>query len=328
MPMETESKYESLLEEQHEKDPHRYSFSRLDAFRQCPRKHHYLYVERLPEPRNEYALSGSFFHKAVETILKGDDVEPVYEDFRKAVDTGVIHLDRDQLEYTVSHYFAHWYAEYSNEETLGVEMEFDLSLDEEDTMVMKLDQAVRSNGLVGVRDMKSTRSALKYDEESVRTNMQLLTYVRPLEAALNETVGFVEIDEVRMAKLEESVPLVQKGKPSTSMEGLQLVTEELYRDELERQGLLDDPKYQAVLQKLHERGHPLFNRVRVQLSNRYLLEDNEEELRGIYVAASIDTKYRIKDRSKCFMCPFSRICELDQYGGDSLNRQKLIELLQ
>lgn len=318
----------AIEDERHEKDPHRYSVSRLECFKQCPRKHHYLYVERLPEPKNEYALSGSYFHKAVELMLKGEDLEPLYNDFRKAVDKGLINLPRDQLEYTVSKYFNHYYGEYAREETIGVELEFTLGLDDEDYMLEKLDQAIRVNGMLGIRDIKSTRSQLKWEPDDVRTNMQLLTYAIPLERWANEKVSFYEIDEVRMAKLDETVPLVQKGKPSTSLDALQLVTEELYRAELERQGLLDDPKYQNVLQRIQERGHPLFNRVRVQLNNRYLLQNNEEEMNGLYVGASIDQKYRIKERGKCFLCPFRRICELDEYGGDSLNREKLIELLQ
>lgn len=310
------------------KDIHRFSFSRLDTFKTCPRKHYYIYVEQLPEPQNEYALKGSLFHKAVSQILTGENPEETYKEYKQAVDTGIINAERDLLEYIVNLYFSYYYKDYNQEETIAVEHHMEEKLDEDDTMVTILDQAYRINGLVGIRDIKTTSGQLKYNIDTVRENMQLLTYAPKFEQDFNEKVDFIEIDEVRLAKLQTEVPLVSRGKPSKSMDALQLVLAETYRDELERQGLLEDEGYKVVLQKLIERGHPLFNRVKVQLQNRYLIDDNRNELMSLYVSASIGTNYRIKDQQKCFMCPYNRICSLDQHGGDSLNREKLIELLQ
>jgi len=313
---------------EHTKDTHRYSYSRLETFKECPRKHHYRYVEQIPEVENEYTMSGKFLHRAIEAVLKGQDLDEIYEEFHRFVDEGKIRLDRDQLEYTVGLYFSYYYKEYERENTLLSEKEFTKKISKDDWFVCINDQTYELNNLVIVRDTKSTRSPLKYTHDMVQSNMQLLTYVPEIEKYLNRKVDAIQIDEVRMAKLASFVPLIQRGKPSTSLDALSLVTADLYREELETQGLLDEPKYKNVLALLEKRGHPLFNRITVQLSNRVLLDSNEEELQELYKGASQDLKYRIKDRSRCFLCPFHSICELDEYQGSEKNREKLIETIE
>lgn len=309
---------------EHTKDIYRYSYSRLETFKTCPRKHHYLYVEQIPEPENEYALSGKYFHRAVEAVLKGEELDEIYKEFRNDVDTGKIHLDRDQLEYTVSMYFSYYYREYEKENTLLVEKDFTRKLEDDDYFVGINDQTFESNGFVIARDIKSTRGALKYTHEDVVTNMQLLTYVPEIEKCLDRKVDAIQIDEVRMAKLASQVPLIQRGKPSTSLEALSLVTAELYEEELERQGLLEEAKYKNVLALLEKRGHPLFNRITVQLTNRAILDSNEEEIQNLYLGASLDIKYRVKERSKCFLCPFKGVCESDEYNGGQISRENIV----
>lgn len=307
------------------KDIHRYSFSRLDTFKICPRKHHYLYVEQLPEPENEYALSGTLFHKAVEYVLSGKDVDEVYQEWHEAVDQGRMNIERDLLEYIVNLYFTHYYKEYGEEETVIVEQTFTKPLEDQDYFVMKLDQGYKTKGFLGIRDIKTTRGMLKYNPENVMFNQQLLTYVTAVEDNLGEKVDFIEIDEVRLAKLATEVPLIKNGKPSTSLDTLSLVTSDLYEEELERQNLMQDQKYLNVLYLLQQRGHPLFNRVKVQLLNRALIDSNQEEIESLYTAAAIDTKYRIKDPSKCFMCPFKQVCEHDEQAGGVQLREKIVE---
>jgi CRISPR/Cas system-associated exonuclease Cas4 (RecB family) len=316
-----------MAEQKHEKNIFRYSYSRLKTFKECPRKHHYLYVEQLPEPQNEYTLGGSLFHRCVETILNGEDPEPIYKEWKEYVDKGIITLERDQLEYSISNYFSYYYKDYDTENTMFVEEEFDLQLEDNDYLNGKVDQAYEISGLIGVRDIKTTRSPLKYTFEEVEDNMQLLLYVRPIEEKLNTKVDFIEIDEVRLAKLATEVPLVQRGKPSTDKTALSLVTAELYKEELERQNLLDDPKYARTLEYLEQRGHPLFNRVKVQINNRNILDTNAEEIKELYLGASMDIKYRNKDRSKCFLCPYKSICSHDEQGGDDMTREILINEL-
>lgn len=313
---------------EHTKDIHRYSYSRLETFKTCPRKHHYLYVEQIPEPENEYALSGKYLHRAIEAVLKGEELDELYKEFHNDVDSGKIRLDRDQLEYTVGLYFSYYYREYEKENTLLVEQEFTRKLEDQDYFVMVNDQTLESNGMVIVRDVKSTRGPLKYSHEDVLTNMQLLTYVPDIEKHLNRKVDAIQIDEVRMAKLATQVPLIQRGRPSTSLDALSLVTADLYREELERQGLLDESKYKNVLALLEKRGHPLFNRITIQLTNRAILDTNEEELQNLYLGASLDLKYRIKDRSRCFLCPFHGICEIDEFQGGEKSRENIIESIE
>ena len=157
-----------MAEQQHEKDIHRYSVSRFATFKECPRKHYYQYIEQIPEPYNEYTESGSYFHRCVEAILKGENPEPIYEEFRKDVDNGLITLDRDQLEYTVAHYFSYYYNDYKNEHTIFIEETFEQPLEGDDYMVEKLDQAYEIHSLLGVRDIKTTRNEPKYTIDKVR----------------------------------------------------------------------------------------------------------------------------------------------------------------
>jgi hypothetical protein len=160
----------------------------------------------------------------------------------------------------------------------------------------------------------------------------LLTYVPPVEERLNKMVDFIEIDEVRLAKLATEVPTISGNKLSTSMDALSLVTAELFREELENRGLLDDPKYAAVLQKLEARGHPLFRRTKFQIANRNIIEQNLDDNYDVYTAASMGIKYRNKpsvfDKSdRCFMCPYKNLCAHDENGGDSMLREEIIKNL-
>ena len=43
------------------KDINRYSHSRLQTFKQCPKKHHYAYVEGIETPENEFTIPGKCF---------------------------------------------------------------------------------------------------------------------------------------------------------------------------------------------------------------------------------------------------------------------------
>ena len=307
------------------KDIQRYSYSRLETFRTCPRKHHYIYVENLPMPDSEYTLQGRLFHKAVETILKGEDADSVFKEWEKAVDTGLIIADRDQLAYSVNMYFSFYYKDYQEENTLAVEHDFKYELSNGDYFVGKIDQVYERHGIAVVRDIKTTANKLKYDIDKVKTNTQLLTYVEPAEKDFIVNIGAIEIDEVRLAKLATQVPLIKNGKPSKSQDLLSLVTADLYRDELEKQNLMDDPGYQNVLQMLEERGHPLFRRTLVQLSNRNILDTNRNEINSMYIGASMDLDFRIKEQTKCFMCPFKTICEHDEYGTSDMLRKEFIE---
>lgn len=306
------------------KDIKRYSYSRLDAFKTCPKKHHYLYVEQLPEPENEYALKGTLFHKAIEKILKGEDIDPVYKEWEEAVDLGKIYADRDQLEYSVNMYFSHYYHDYQKENTLAVEQEFTRDLENDDYFVGRVDQVYEKNEIVVIRDTKTSSGPLKYDHDKVKTNTQLLSYVEPIENILNRTVNAIEIDEVRLAKLDTEVPLIKNGKPSKSLDVLSLTTAELYRNELEKQNLIEDSGYANVLYLLEQRGHPLFNRTIVQLSNRNILDTTNKEINSMYLGASLDIEYRIKDQAKCFRCTFKNICEHDEYGIGNMLREKMI----
>ena len=305
---------------EHEKDINRYSYSRLSTFKQCPRKHHYAYVEQIPQAENEHTICGKLFHRCVEQILKGEDCVDVYTEFQDLCRTGVLKLEPDLLQYIVDEYFNYYGKKYLMENTLMVESSIDAPIMGDDYLRVIIDQAF-DDGHVVVRDLKTTLSALKYTHDDVKLNPQLLLYVPFVENEINRNVEAIEIDEVRLAKLKD-VPLLKNGKPAVSKASLALVTYDDYYNALCEQGLEDDDEYQEVLEYLKHRGHPLFNRIRVQLLDRNVVDANNRDLKETYLMASQDPVYRVKG-PLCMFCPYQDLCEQDMFNEDSSLRNRI-----
>lgn len=311
-----------MAEEKHEKDIKRYSYSRLKTFKECPRKHHYIYVEQISVPDNEFTYSGRMFHKCVERVLKGEEYQDVIEEFENACRSGIIKEDPDLLEYVVNEYFRYYGKDYLQEDTLLVEQELKVELLDDDYMVMINDQTYDRDGYVVVRDIKTTLNSLKYTIDEVKLNQQLLLYIPYIEQYIGRNVDAYEIDEVKLAKLKE-VPLLKSGKPSTDKKALSLVLYEDYYNKLCEMGLDTYKEYQAALEYLSERGHPLFKRVKVQLLNRTILDTNAVDINETYQAASTDISFKVKG-PLCMYCPFKYLCEQDSYGVDQGTRNMMI----
>lgn len=70
-----------------------YSYSKIECFRECPRKYKYRYIDKLDEPKNKYLEFGTKFHEAIPEG-KSDDpiidlmIKELYknEEFKKYVD--------------------------------------------------------------------------------------------------------------------------------------------------------------------------------------------------------------------------------------------------
>jgi CRISPR/Cas system-associated exonuclease Cas4 (RecB family) len=309
------------------KDIHRYSHSRLQTFKQCPRKHYYNYIEGIETPENEYTIPGKMFHECVERTIKGLDFKDVTDEFRKLCMTGKLPYEPDLLEYIVAKYFQYYAKEYSMEQNLLCEQEFKDQLDGEDFIIGYIDAVYETNGLVGIRDMKTTVNKLKYKYEDVLYNEQLLLYIPFAEDILKRKVSTKQIDEVRLAKLKP-VPLLNNGKPSKSKELLDLVTYEDYYDALAERGLEKEAEYQSILQYLEERGHPLFNRITIQIVDDKLVETNAEEVLKTYTAAKLDTStYRVKG-PLCNYCAYKELCDLDRFAPSDASREIIIEKIQ
>jgi hypothetical protein len=284
----------------------------------------YAYIEGIETPENEFTIPGKMFHECVELTIKGEDCKPVTDEFRKLCMSGKLPYEPDQLEYSVSMYFQYWAKEYSMEHNLLCEQEFQEPLDGDDFIIGFIDAVYETNGVVGIRDMKTTVNKLKYTYEDVLYNEQLLLYIPFAEEILNRKVQTKQIDEIRLAKLKP-VPLLNNGKPSKSKEALDLVTYEAYYDALSEQGLEKESEYQPVLQYLEERGHPLFRRTTVQILDDSLVASNADELLKTYQCAKdTDRVYRIKG-PLCNYCAYKELCRLDMSSPSQASREIIIE---
>ncbi len=62
-----------------ENGPRYLSPSSADAYRQCPKRWQYRYIERLPDPPGEAALAGTFAHRVLELLLQEDPADRTIE---------------------------------------------------------------------------------------------------------------------------------------------------------------------------------------------------------------------------------------------------------
>lgn len=310
-----------------DKDIKRYSYSRISTYKQCPRKHYYLYVEQIQAKQSPYVIPGKLFHQAVEYTLKGLDVQPVYDEFVSYCRTGVLDMEPDTLEYVVNLYFNYYHKDYTEEKNLMVEKEFNDDLDDEGNyLTMIVDQAFEKDNNIYIRDIKTTANALKYTMDDVVFNQQLLLYLPYVEAELGQPVNAIQIDEVRIAKLKE-VPLKANGKPVADKRLLSLVTYEAYLQELQDQGLENDKEYQATLEYLEQRGHPLFNRVTVQILDQNIVSSNAQDFIAAFNSAKTMADYRVKG-PLCQYCSYCQLCKLDYSNPDTQSRQQVIDRIE
>lgn len=308
------------------KDINRYSHSRLQTFKQCPRKHYYNYIEGIETPENEFTIPGKMFHECVEKTIKEEDIQPVLDEFRKLCMTGKLPYEPDLLEYSVAKYFQYWAKEYSMEKNVLVEQEFKENLDDDDIIIGFIDAVYETNGELGIRDMKTTVNKLKYTYDDVLYNEQLLLYIPFAEELLKRKIKTKQIDEIRLAKLQP-VPLLKSGKPSKDKTLLELVTYEDYYDALAERGLDKEPEYQSILEYLQERGHPLFRRTTVQVLDDALINSNAQEILDTYHSAKTQVNYRVKG-PLCNYCAYNELCKLDRTCPSEASREIIIEKIQ
>lgn len=319
-----------------EKDIHRYSFSRFKTFHTCPRKHQYQYLEQIETEESATTIPGKLFHKCVEQTLKGEDIAPTLKEFRDLCMSGKLDLEPDLLEYIVSKYFQYYSKDYQKEHILMVEQEFNDPLEGEDYLTLIVDQVVEKDGLVTVRDIKTTQNNLKYTYDDVVHNQQLLMYVPYVEQQTSCKVDLIEIDEVRLAKLEQ-VPINNNGKPTADRRRLALVSYEDYFDVLSSMGLETEKEYQPTLEYLKQRGHPLFNRITAQVLDPNMVDTNAQDMINTYKTIkeqSEKTKqyasgnaYRVRG-PLCKYCAYQDLCEYDMHAMTEAERRIYIEKIQ
>lgn len=315
----------------------KYSYSRLTTYIQCPRKHYYNYIEKVKVADSSSALPGTLFHKCCELYLKGctkEQLEEVYTEWDMASAKGTIKKEAGLLKYIFESYLGYYHKEFNDEETnILTEYKFeDVLNDEEDPEKQDLfsgivDEVFQTKGLTIVRDRKTALSGLKYTYDKVKFNQQLLIYVPYVEETLGLKVDAIEIDEVRLDRLQP-VPLLKNGTPSKDKTKLSLVTYEAYYSKLEEMCLEDEREYKNILEWLQKRGHPLFNRVRVQLLDERILNSNAQDVLELYntVKTNQDCKYRARS-ILCDYCPFKELCDLDMENPDEDIRGAILDKL-
>lgn len=316
----------------HQKDIHRYSFSRFKTFHTCPRKHQYQYVEQLESEESAITIPGKLFHKCIEQFLNDEDMSDTINEFKSLCMSGKLDMEPDLLEYIVSKYLQYYAKDYTSEKHLMVEKEFNEPLEDEDYITLIVDQAFEKDNLITVRDIKTTQNKLKYTYDDVVHNQQLLLYVPYVENELNAKVDMIQIDEVRMAKLQD-VPINNNGKPTADRRRLELVSYEDYLDVLTSMGLETEKEYQPVLDYLRERGHPLFNRVTAQVLDSSVIDANAQDMLNTYytIKNQIDpslgvNSYRVRG-PLCKYCAYQHLCDYDMHGMTMAEREIIVDEL-
>lgn len=304
------------------KDIKRFSFSRFKTFQTCPRKHHYTYVEQVETEESATTIPGKLFHQCIEYHLKGLDMQPIFQEFSRLCSSGKLELEQDLLAYIVQEYLHYYAGEYANERVVMIEHEFEDNLEDDDKLVLIVDQALYdANDYLVVRDMKTTLNKLKYTQDDVMFNQQLYMYLPYLENELNQKVDAIEIDEIKLAKLQP-VPFKNNGKPSIDKRLLDLVTYEDYYDALAQRGLETEREFQPILEWLQQRGHPLFRRTRCQVLDQNIIASNAQDLIDTYHSAKSQVSYRVKG-PLCNYCDYKELCQLD-YSCPATNERQMI----
>lgn len=301
-----------------------YSYSRLSTYNSCPRKHSYMYEEKIYTEGNEFLVLGDLFHQCIDKASKGEDYSTVINDYEAKVKVGALSTESGLLESVVQEYLR--YYDTSDEEVIGSELVFEEEWEDGDTFKGIVDRLVDKDGIIVLRDTKTTLKPLKYTTNQVKYNSQLLTYCSLVQDQMNIIVDVYEIDEVRVAKLQP-VPINQNGKPSADKNKLTLVRYEDYLDKLCEMGLDDAPEYQGVLDYLQKRGHPLFKRTRCQLLDQNILSANLEDLYQTYKATKTGNKQRVRG-PLCDFCAYQDLCNLDFYLPDQESREMIINKIK
>ena len=301
-----------------------FSYSRLSIYNQCPRKHSYMYEEKIPTEQNEFLILGDLFHQCIDKAYKEEDYSSVINEYETKVTVGAVSTEPGLLEYVVQKYLELY--DITKEETIGSELKLEEEWEDGDTFTGIIDRVVSIDGINIIRDTKTTLKPLKYTQDMVKYNMQLLTYCSMVQDHMDLIIDAYEIDEVRLAKLQP-VPINLNGKPSADKSKLGLVTYEDYYNKLCELELDEAPEYQGVLDYLEKRGHPLFKRTRVQLLDQNMLSANIQDLYDSYKGVKSGNKQRVRG-PLCDYCAYKQLCELDFYLPNEDDRQIIIDKIK
>lgn len=295
----------------------RYSHSKIDTFKTCPKKYDYNYRQKLePIEDSIYLIVGKLFHSAMETISNFGDPTPYYNEFATLYYAGRLkNCKANTLEMVIDEYLKFYNEADKDNEIIFIEKKFEHLTDNADVISGMFDVVYSRHGLVYGRDYKTTINSLKYTLSDVQLNRQLNLYSYVLENDFDIINHYMEIDEVVIRELDQ-ITFNKDGTPTMDKRKLAWVTYEAYYEALENLGLEDDSKYYGILKYLQERGHPLFRRITVPV-NYTTRENIYEENLGIIEVIEKVKPYRVKSKL-CDFCPFQELCNLELQGENDV----------
>ena len=149
----------------------RLSFSAFEAYNECPFKFKKLYIERVREPSNKYALYGSAFHELLDTLYSSEDflsssaltLWPGIFD-KEAGKKAYSHISKKEVEEYKAKGFKDiktWFWMAENENILHPCLEREVRLEgnfRESTLVGKVDLVINLRGGIGIIDWKTGAS--------------------------------------------------------------------------------------------------------------------------------------------------------------------------
>jgi hypothetical protein len=299
------------------------SWSRINRFRTCPKQYYYSYIEELEGQPNESLLLGSLMHRMIDAYYTGvEDLEVIQDEYESLIRQNLVTQSRTLLKSVLASYIQYYDKEIAEEKIVASEQSIVTEWDGEDQIEIIIDKVVERDGLITLRDHKTTTGPLKYTTDNVQYNNQLLLYATVLQDASNISVDAVEIDEIRLGELEEP-PRNKNGKPTADIRQLTFTTYESYYNTLASMELEDAPEYQNALAQLEKRGHPLFRRLTVML-NQELLSNVMEDTHITYTRLK-ENKFERNVGRLCDWCEFKELCRLDYYNPTDEDRHIVME---
>jgi ATP-dependent helicase/DNAse subunit B len=299
------------------------SWSRINRFRTCPKQYYYSYIEELEGQPNESLLLGSLMHRMIDAYYTGvEDLEVIQDEYESLIRQNLVTQSRTLLKSVLASYIQYYDKEIAEEKIVASEQSIVTEWDGEDQIEIIIDKVVERDGLITLRDHKTTTGPLKYTTDNVQYNNQLLLYATVLQDASNISVDAVEIDEIRLGELEEP-PRNKNGKPTADIRQLTFTTYESYYNTLASMELEDAPEYQNALAQLEKRGHPLFRRLTVML-NQELLSNVMEDTHITYTRLR-ENKFERNVGRLCDWCEFKELCRLDYYNPTDEDRHIVME---
>jgi hypothetical protein len=299
------------------------SWSRINRFRTCPKQYYYSYIEELEGQPNESLLLGSLMHRMIDAYYTGvEDLEVIQDEYESLIRQNLVTQSRTLLKSVLASYIQYYDKEIAEEKIVASEQSIVTEWDGEDQIEIIIDKVVERDGLITLRDHKTTTGPLKYTTDNVQYNNQLLLYATVLQDASNISVDAVEIDEIRLGELQEP-PRNKNGKPTADIRQLTFTTYESYYNTLASMELEDAPEYQNALAQLEKRGHPLFRRLTVML-NQELLSNVMEDTHITYTRLK-ENKFERNVGRLCDWCEFKDLCRLDYYNPTDEDRHIVME---